>query len=55
MGGDVIPHDLLLWMASFGFDKQTLINQCELLAILSATLSAPDLLRDRDIIAWYLS
>jgi hypothetical protein len=46
---------LLLWMAPLGFDKQTLINQCELLAILSATLSAPDLLRDRDIIAWYLS
>jgi len=52
MGGDVIPHDLLLWMASFGFDKQTLINQCELLAILVALLSAPDLLRDRDIVIW---
>ena len=52
MGGDVIPHDLLLWMASFGFDKQPLINQCELLAILTAILSAPAIIRDRDIIVW---
>ena len=52
MGGDVIPHDLFLRMASFGFDNRTLINHCELLAILAAILSAPDLLRDRDIVVW---
>ena len=39
-------------MATFGCERQTHINQCELLAILTAILSAPESFHGRDVLIW---
>ena len=52
IAGDVIPPTLLDWMATFGCERQTHINQCELLAILTAILSAPESFQGRDVLIW---
>lgn len=52
ISGDVVPQTILEWMATFGCERQTHINQCELLAILTAILTSPDSFQGRDVLIW---
>jgi len=42
----------MTWVIAHRGDMQSQINQCELLALVAAVLTFPDLLRDRHVVFW---
>jgi len=50
-GGQVSP-DLLTWITSQRSDLKTKINPCELLAVVAAVMTIPDILLKRDVVFW---
>ena len=50
-GGEVPPY-LLQWLEDFGNANNQRINQCELLSVVAAVLSFPELFRGRDVLLW---
>jgi hypothetical protein len=52
MCGGEVPDDILAWMDSFGSRKKQKINQCELLAVITAVMTFGDILRDRELLVW---
>ena len=50
--GGKVPPDIIAWVIAHRGDLQSQINQCELLALVAAVLTIPDLLRDRHVFFW---
>ena len=50
--GGTIPTYLLSWIDRFASNSQQRINQCELLSVVVAVLSFPELFQDRDVLLW---
>ena len=50
--GGTIPTYLLSWLDSFATNSQQRINQCELLSVVVAVISFPELFQDRDVLLW---
>jgi len=52
MCGGEVPDDILAWMDSFGTRKKQKINQCELLAVITAVMTFSDIFRDSELLVW---
>ena len=50
--GGTIPTYLLSWLDRFATNSQQRFNQCELLSVVVAVLSFPELFQDRDVLLW---
>ena len=50
--GGTAPPYLLSWLDSFATDSQQRSTQSELLSVIAAVLSVPDMFRDRDVLLW---
>ena len=50
--GGTIPTYLLSWLDRFATNSQQRFNQCELLSVVVAVLSFPELFQDRDLLLW---
>ncbi len=47
-----VPDDILAWMDSFGTRKKQKINQCELLAVITAVMNFSDIFSDSELLVW---
>jgi len=50
-GGEV-PPAIVEWVTAHRGNLQSQINQCDLLALVAAVMTFPDLLRDRHVVFW---